>query len=98
MITDGHFVGVAAQVFYYLLRSAKRPLGIHHPILCKQAVNKCFVIHPAGAQLSHIFCPEHLAQSLYGKQVFIAAQMCLPNTIFVYAATRYNAVQVRVKR
>ena len=97
LIADGYFVGVSAGVFYHLFRPAKRPFGIHHPFFFEQAVYQWLILHTLVSQLLHILSPKHFAKCFYRKQVFIAAQIRLPFSVFIYASTRHNAVQVRVQ-
>ena len=44
MIGDGHPVGVSAQVIEYLLRAAKRRLGIYYPVFAPKGIDEAFKI------------------------------------------------------
>src|SRR3954452_24706641 len=97
VIADGYFVRISAQVFDDLFWSAKRTFGIHHPLCLKEAFYKLLILYGCTSQCSHILCPEYFAQSLYRKQILIAAQLLLPFAILIYSSSRNNAVQVRMQ-
>src|SRR3954471_13813184 len=97
VIADSYFVRISAQVFDDLFWSAKRTFGIHHPLFLKETFYKLLISYACTSQCCHILCPEYFAQSLYRKQIFIAAQLLLPLTLSVHPSSRNNAMQVRMQ-
>lgn len=99
VVADGDFVRVTAQVFYHLLWSAKRPFGIHHPIVLIQRVDKlrCHLLRQLLFQCSNEPSPISFAHSFYIKKIPAIALCRFPFTLFCQAPAGYYAMQVRVQ-
>jgi hypothetical protein len=72
-------------------------LGIDHPLFLEELVDEFLLRLNPGLEYLHILGPKHFAHCLDRKQVLPLGFGRLPLSVLSQSASRYNAVQMRMK-
>ena len=104
LVADGGAVGVAAQIFQHLRRTAQRGLGVDHPVFPPQRLALLGAHEPTGGlcglrclpQLCHELGAPDLGECSGGEQVVGLSQRCVPKVLTQHPAG-HDGMQVDVQ-
>jgi len=99
-VGDGYPVHIPAKILNDLVCSADGRLAVHDPVLGEKRLPDRLRYLQCPAQMRHILRPEYLAHGHYRKEIHRPSRggvwMPLPSARRSHAASRYDAVQVRM--